>query len=224
MYPLSILRFSPAHVLKFTITYKKLGDEIMLDIVLHDMSLGEKQRTPDWTNRSRKSCKSLHGQSNSGMHPQLAGSDRLLARLADGSTDALVGGVTGLEGRGGHDVAQIRGDILGLTEVDGVNRRAELDLHVLDHAAHVSDVGLLVGDGELGLLLASQVSGQGDASSGLSLGLNGEHDGARQAVGGRLRAVDLNDVDGIPSSAHGLSLTALILGCKFRTKGYQNCG
>lgn len=82
-----------------------------------------------------------------------------------------------LEEVGGHDSAQIVGNVLGLTKVDGVQRASEFGFHLFDHLTNVDNVGLrLVGGQGLGVF-TRQVTSQGNLAGLLGFSLNRQHDG-----------------------------------------------
>ena len=104
-------------------------------------------------------------------------------------------------------------DLLSLAKVDGLDGAAESVLHILDHLADVSDVGVLLVNDAVALLLAGEGTGETDAADGLVGGLDREHDGGGELVVRVLLAVnDLHDVDGVPAALHGLALLGAVLG------------
>lgn len=104
-------------------------------------------------------------------------------------------------------------DLLSLAKVDSLDSPTESVLHVLDHLANVSDVGVLLVHDAVTLLLAGEGPSETDAANGLVRGLDREHDGGGELVVRVLLAVDnLHNVDRVPATLHGLALLGTILG------------
>jgi len=103
-------------------------------------------------------------------------------------------------------------NLLGLAKVDNIDGAAETVLHILDHTTDISDMRALFSDGLIGLILTSKGTSKTDHTSILALGLNRKHNSRSKLIVSRALAVDnLDDVDGIPSTLHGLTLLGLVL-------------
>jgi len=104
-------------------------------------------------------------------------------------------------------------NLLSLAEVNNIDGAAETVLHILDHAANVSDMRALVSDGLISLILTSKRTSKTHHTSVLTLGLNREHDSrGKLIVSSALAVINLNNMNRIPSTLHGLALLRLILG------------
>jgi len=104
-------------------------------------------------------------------------------------------------------------NFLGLAKVDNIDGAAETVLHILDHTTNVGDVRAAVIDGLIGLILTSERTSKADHTGVLALGLDGEHNGGSKLIMSGATAVgDLDNMDGIPSTLHGLALLGLVLG------------
>jgi len=135
----------------------------------------------------------------------------------------LLGGESGLDAVGEQAHLLHLGDtalaadsaknLLGLTKVNNINGAAETVLHILDHAANVSDMRALVVDGLVSLILTSKRASETHHAGVLALGLDREHDGGSKLVVGRaLSVINLNNMDRVPRTLHGLALLGLVLG------------
>jgi len=103
-------------------------------------------------------------------------------------------------------------NFLSLAEVNNIDGAAETVLHILDHTTNVGDVRALVGDRLIGLILTGKRTSKTDHTSVLTLSFNREHNsGGKLVVGIGLAISNFNNVDGIPSTLHGLTLLRLIL-------------
>jgi len=142
------------------------------------------------------------------------GQEKHLVLLGGESRLDTVGKKTHLLHLGNTTLATDGGkNLLGLAEVDNIDGAAETVLHILDHAADVGDMRALVIDGLIGLILTSERTSETDHTGVLALGLDREHNsGGELIVSSALAVINLDNVDGIPSTLHGLTLLRLILG------------
>lgn len=77
----------------------------------------------------------------------------LVTPAADSGGDLLLKGGPALQHRDRQDLSELVDDILGLAEVDSLQRGPELELHVLNHATNVSHVRVDLVDWEILLVL-----------------------------------------------------------------------